>query len=265
MKIYSRLFITSIIVLGQALSLLSCSYSLIPFCQSVDQLSNHVVVTGTVQSVDQDGIDFQVRDVLRGEENRDVIRIWDGTDFDCNGPFSMAAADLGTVGTELVLVLPLIDSLENTWDVLGDYRRPTYFGPTTRLEIEDNFVVGYMTLSSISGPFAMQDTVSYENFVAAWGADLDCSQLSVSTTEPDQAPVVWHGSHVTDLLYLEFASADYSRKSVQIYDINGQLVHGCSITADQWEVDTSYLSSGMYVLCITSEGSLPYTSKILKS
>jgi|GEM_PF-663865 len=243
----------------------ACSYALIPFCQSVEQLDDHVVLTGTVESSDSDGIDFRVRDVLRGSEDREVIRVWDGTDFDCNGPFSMAAADLGSVGSQLVLVLPIIDSLENTWDVLGDYRRPTYFGPTTRLEIVADVVTGYLNQSPSTGPGITPATVPYDEFVAAWMDDeVDCSDFSVSVQTLRQTTIQWHNNPVDQSLIIQFAPSDNSHKSIAIYNSGGILVHGCSVSGSQWSQNVGLLPTGMYIVTVTADGKLPYSTTVVK-
>lgn len=124
----------------------SCSWSPRSFCETseafVTMHSNLIVVSGVVSTSDSDGVDFDVIEVLEGVESRTTLRIWDGTDFDCNGLHSMAAGDFLRVGDSLVIILPLIDSIENSWDQLGDYRMPMPWGASPFLQVKDGLVQG---------------------------------------------------------------------------------------------------------------------------
>lgn len=123
-----------------------CSWADVPFCQTIQHedttIANIIIVSGVVSQSDNDGVDFDVREVIGGVESRSTLRIWDGTDFDCNGLHSMAAADFLKVGDSLVIMLPRIDSIENTWDQLGDYRMPFPYGGNPFLKIENGIVKG---------------------------------------------------------------------------------------------------------------------------
>jgi len=108
-----KYLLTLIILTTAAASVMACSVIPSSFCYEADRAPDEVIVSGTITGVDADGIDFEIRDVIRGTESRAVIRIWDGTDGYCNGVISMAADEIGAVGESFVLLLPVIDSLEN--------------------------------------------------------------------------------------------------------------------------------------------------------
>ena len=97
-KLYYSLFVLfSFLQAG-----ICCSVVPISFCESSERFDSSVILSGVILSEDIDGIDLEVMEVFRGLEMRSTIRIWDGTDFDCNGGWSMSASDLGEVGDSLV-------------------------------------------------------------------------------------------------------------------------------------------------------------------
>lgn len=71
-------------------------------------------------------IQIKILDQFRGIEQRDVITIWSGTDFECNGPWSMSANSFGNIGDTILVTTRLIETIENTWDIICDYRRSHY-------------------------------------------------------------------------------------------------------------------------------------------
>ena len=71
------------LVVCSVVSLLACSFYPYSFCHVNSNIafSEHLVVMGEIVSIDEDGIDLEVIDVLRGEESKSIIRIWDGSGF----------------------------------------------------------------------------------------------------------------------------------------------------------------------------------------
>jgi len=88
---------------------------------------------------------MKVIEVLRGEESSTTIRIWDGTDFDCNGIRSMAASTIGAEEEVYIIALETITEIENSWDVIGDYRRPMHYGRTPELKVDGEIVTGFIS------------------------------------------------------------------------------------------------------------------------
>ena len=126
----------------------SCSWSPVSFCETIQTYEtsniNSVIVSGVVTQSDADGVDLEVIELLEGVETRTTLRVWDGTDFDCNGFHSMAAGDWLKLGDNVVIILPLIDSIENSWEKLGDYRMPFPWGSNPILRINDGLVEGFI-------------------------------------------------------------------------------------------------------------------------
>lgn len=124
----------------------SCSWEETSFCKTLDIFETWhpslIVVSGVISGSDDDGVDLEVIELLAGVESRTTLRIWDGTDIDCNGLHPMSASFFLNEGDSLVIMLPLLDSIENTWDVLGDYRMPQPYGTSPFLKISEGQVTG---------------------------------------------------------------------------------------------------------------------------
>lgn len=163
----------------------SCSWGQISFCNTVqhfDSLQNITIVSGVVTSADNDGVDFEVKEVLGGVESRTTLRIWDGTDFDCNGLHSMAANDFLKVGDSLVIMLPMIDDIENPWDQIGDYRMPWPWGSSPFLYIRDGNVVGPIVGDYYQDHSIVELRYEYfvQEFLGSGICDLDLPNLVVT-------------------------------------------------------------------------------------
>ncbi len=228
----------------------ACSYVPWSFCHTCDQFQLNPVISGIITDTVSHGIRLSVIGVFRGLEQRDTITIWDGTDFDCNGPFSMAAKGLGhiygedttIIGDTVIVVLPAIDSIENTWDVIGDYRRPDYFGYEPAMWVKDDTIRGYISGPHYASlPFAVFK-MDYSSFKAHWFSNnLTCSDL-VEIIEIGHSTKIYP-SVVNDKLMIETNEADYS---ITIFSEGGIMLKEKNKT-DNW-IDMSRFSPGLYVV-----------------
>lgn len=223
--------------------LMACSWIPTSFCVTVNDRPGDAVISGRVMNVDADGMDLEVIDVLRGAEEREVIRIWDGTDFDCNGTFSMAASDLGAIGDSIIVVMPMIVAIENAWDVIGDYRRPDYFGRITDLRIINGVVLGYIAGQAMQ-PF---DAIPYVEFVPIWAAGaIGCSDF-LSVGEKGQGSFHLQNP-VHDLLELDLHGVAGPNRSIRVHTMNGHVVLQRDMATSPGRIDVSGLPSGVYIL-----------------
>jgi len=192
-----------------------------------------------------------VIDVFRGNEQRDTITIWDGTDFDCNGIFPMDAqglalghyyGDTTLIGDSIIVVMPKIGSLENTWDVQGDYRRPDYFGYEPNLYIKNDTVRGY-----ISGLWSVFERslfrMDYTAFKSHWfDNNMECINL---VSVKDKAVMVKvYPVAVSDKLMIETNAANYS---VSIFSGNGVKLIEKNNSAKGF-IDMSNFHTGLYLV-----------------
>lgn len=250
-------FCIAALMLGQGA--LACSWIPSPFCATSNERPDDVVLSGRIVGTDMDGIDLEVIHVLKGSESRDTIRIWDGTDFDCNGLFSMAAADLGGLNDSIIVVLPMITTIENAWDVLGDYRSPYYFGATPSLIIRSGLVNGYYAGPSWS-PMA---PIPYLEFMANWnnGPNHCSTYLSIEATDLTP-PFAAHLVHTT--LNLTIRDDVALGSTIRMYAANGQEVVAEKGITGSMRIDLSGLSAGMYNIILAQQDGSRSFARIMK-
>jgi len=103
----------------------------VSMCHSGTYVSDEIIVTGTISNSSTNSIELTITNVLVGTENSNTITIWDGTTLECNGPWTHDANDMGTIGDTILCMIVPITSIENAWEVIGDYRRPSILGGVT--------------------------------------------------------------------------------------------------------------------------------------
>lgn len=239
----------------------ACSWIPASFCATSNARPDDVVLSGKIVGVDMDGIDLEVIAILKGSESRDTIRIWDGTDFDCNGLFSMAAADMGDLDDTIIVVLPLIDAIENTWDVIGDYRRPVFLnfftdftGFVPNLRVVNGNVSGYIVGPASTPIWGMP----YQEFMTNWNDGPDHCSTYLAVEGMDRTPpFLAQLAHTT--LNLSIRSDAAPGSTVRIYTVNGQEVLAVKGAAGTMQVDLPDLSAGVYnIVLVQQDGTRSY-------
>lgn len=116
---------------------IACSFPVFPFCQSAGELEHTAVFVGIITNQFEKGVQIAVIETLRSckTENTNQIRIWDGTDINCNGLFPMTTNFYGELGDTVICTVEAIQFRENIWEVIGDYRRPSSLNHTTYLNV----------------------------------------------------------------------------------------------------------------------------------
>lgn len=242
----------------------ACSFFADSFCQTANSQVEATITLGVISGVDSDGINFEVLSVVRGVESRSDIRIWDGTDFDCNGPFSMAASDFGVVGDTLLIILPLIDEIENDWDVIGDYRRPDNYTSTSVLHVIDGVAYGLIQGDAISPPEFNLLSFPLDELVDYYSEDQNCSQITEVTDiyydrdfqaypNPTRGAItiVWE---VTTL-----------KTQFRIYDAQGNIVEDRMLNAKSTNVELGHLAAGLYTAIIFVGGEPHAMTRLVRS
>ena len=246
-----------------ATPIVACSFSPKSFCSGSADLENNIIIAGEIIGVDNDGIDVRVFQWFKGNATSDTIRVWDGTDFDCNGFFSMAAGDLGGVGDSVLLNLPVIDSIENTWDVIGEYRRPGYIQYTRSLRLEGDTLFGFINGLPLGSSQNLYK-VSYDTFLDAWNND-DCPKLILSSSEVSLKKEdirVINPFHQT--LNIQIDSKIQSNNKLDLFSMTGQLIKSKTSKEHSISWKVPGLRSGIYLLRITSEDKVVLSFKVMK-
>lgn len=241
--------------------ILACNWTSSSFCSSSQSslFLNDLIVYGKIVSIDNDGIDFEIIDILRGEEDKTTIRIWDGVDFDCNGTFSMAASELGKINDQLIIILPKISKKKSSWEIIGDYRRPNFFEVTPNLRVENEIVYGL-----ISGfetfPF-VEEQATYENFKNSWNTNNNCSSVVLKNEK----------YKIQKLKVLSFpnnkfkiVSDNLSKKEFNIYNVFGLRLKSEFQVNNEVEIDLSEYSLGIYFINLVYENNKIKTIKLIR-
>jgi len=249
-----------IFILALSLKSTNCSWIPDPFCITIEDFPEDVIVYGTVTSRNEQSVDLTIIDVLRGEETREVIRIWDGTDFDCNGIHSMSTETLGRQGDTIVIMLPKIVEIENEWDVQGDYRRPHPYGYRPELGVKDGIVVG----SILEWGYGFQE-VPYDELKEKFlTSSFNCDLILSANPEVEQVDVIEVVNPFVNNLSLVL-SKPFNKGSIALFSSNGALVYQEALNNRlKLNLETSRLNPGLYILEINVENKPYKRMKLIK-
>ncbi len=258
MKKLILLFIVNFVF---TLKLLACSYTPISFCATSESFSENLIVFGKIVSIDNNGIDFEIIDILKGQENKTIIRIWDGVDFDCNGNWSMSASELGAINETIIVALPKISEKKSDWETLGDYRRPDFFGYTPNLKVNNGIVSGYITDNNAgSEPYNRQ--ADYEIFKNSWETNQNCSSV-VLGTENYKSESTFKILSLSNNKFKILSNKNAEFK-ISVYNINGLKIESNEIIQKEFEIDLSKYSTGIYFVSLTYKNNRIQNFKIIK-
>jgi|SRR5687767_2380398 len=226
----------------------SCSIIPEPFCWTLDQYSDDLVISGVIVATDSNGIDIEILEVLRGEESRSIIRVWDGTDFECNGNWSMSASDIGSLYDTIVIILPKIIDIENEWDIIGDFRRPNPYFHITELNVEDGIVSGFISGDALAPPGYNILSMNYEEFRNMIITAGQCSIINSIENQSYEHSTVSVNNPFESILSITFK--DFVKKGyLKIYSWNGHTCIKKEINfARMIEVELQDFPDGMFFL-----------------
>ncbi|PWG05661.1 T9SS type A sorting domain-containing protein [Polaribacter aquimarinus] len=243
------------------IKLIACQWIPDSFCATSQSSSylNDLIVYGKISHIDNDGINFEIIDVLRGQEKRTSIRIWDGVDFDCNGIFSMAASELGNINDHLIIILPKITEKKSNWEVIGDYRRPDFFLFTPHLNVENGVVYGVI-FGQLDKSY-VEDQANYLNFKNSWNANNNCSSVILRNKnhEFEELKVLTLSKNK-----FKIVSNRSEKKQLKIYNIFGLKLESEFQVNNEIEIDLSSYSSGIYFIYLIYENNKIKTIKLVK-
>lgn len=242
------------------LKFFACSYTPISFCATSESFSENLIVFGKIVSIDNNGIDFEIIDILKGQENKTIIRIWNGVDFDCNGNWSMAASELGELNETLIIILPKIAEKKNDWEIIGEYRRPDFFGYTPNLKVENGIVSGLIS-GNVSYPY-VEEQANYEIFKNSWKTNQNCSSVVLGTENYnlEETFKIYTNSNNK----FKISSNKNTEFKVRIFNINGLKIESTELIEKEFEIDLSKYSAGIYFINLTYENNKIQNFKIIK-
>lgn len=238
--------IVLLFLLVQIKVLSACSGFPVAFCQLHAKQPNDLVFSGVIVAKGTQSLQIKVMDVFRGAESRSVITIWDGKDWYCNGNVSMKVESIGSVGDSIVAIIPLINSIVNPWDVIGDYSRPEWRFAEPVLRISGDTIYG---LISGDAPHWHLFKMHFEKFKTYWIENQgNCAGLvSVPEFKTESIPTVRQiGSELT--IHLQ-GSSFYSITIYSIYGRKLKEIRALGVTA----VDLQEYVAGLYILHVSNE------------
>lgn len=230
----------------------SCSWNWITFCETIDSHPNRTIISGYITQVDDDGIDMEVLSVLKGQEERTNIRIWDGTDFDCNGLHPMNASLLGSVGDSIIVILPIIDTIENYWDVIGDYRMPILYGDKPLVKVENSMVL-----------YEWGINFSYQSFIEMLSEEGTCESI-LSSTEAKKTSFKFFPNPTYDYINLN-VNMKFENSNLSIFDVSGKIVLESYLDKSNANINVNALLPGIYFVIISKDGKIITQERIVKN
>lgn len=206
-------------------------------------------------------IQLLILEVIRGTESKSVITIWDGTDIECSGNFSMKASGMAFYGDTILAVLPKIQSIQNPWDVVGDYRRPAWLYATPVLKIQNDTLRGLVAGNSQAlGPLLwLVLKMNYAEFRSGWSNTFDCS-LHVSIEEENVAKQPLIKQEGTKLL-VSFSGFDV--KNFVVTSLEGRIISKFT-EVKPFVLNMENYAAGMYLLNVTTDDGRFYRFKIVR-
>lgn len=229
-----------------------CSFFPTSFCETINLYPENLVISGIVVATDNFGIDIQVIEVLRGVEDKPVIRVWDGTDFECNGHFSMSALGIGALYDTVIIMLPQIVGKENDWDVPGDYRRPNPYTQTPELDVEGGIAIGFISGDYWAPIEYTLTSVDYDSLTQDLMVNGDCSSIFSANKEADAESDLYVSNPFTSGIIVQSASP-LPEGSIKLFSISGGLYLQKQVSGEQLiELNVQDLPPGIYLIEVSS-------------
>lgn len=256
-------WLTLFVILVSLWKTIACQNYPVSFCETTNRgvFKEDLVVFGEIISKDENGINFEIIDILKGVESKTIIRIWNGVDFDCNGNWSMSASQLGEVNETLVIILPKIKEKKSDWDVIGDYRRPDYFGYTPSLKVKNEVVSGFIKGLFISNPYKEEET-NYSTFKNSWQTSNNCSSVVLETKNYQKGETI----NILTLSNNKFKIISKSLKinEIKIFNAIGVKIEPTIFVNKEVEIDLTSYAAGLYFITLRFENHQLKTIKLVK-
>lgn len=257
-----KAFLILILIISATTSF-SCSCELISFCETASTRPADNIFKIVILAESTHSIRVLKLETIRGAELNDTLIIWDGTDYDCNGNISMSASQIGDPGDTLLIILPAIDSIENEWDIAGDYRMPNWMCNTYKLKIENNILSG-----DINGlyPYYYLENYNYDTFIENWFLGAETCNLIPTTFINDKAielikifPNPSSGQFIINVELLT-GSIEFS-----VLDASGREIINQPLINKRFLIELTGYPDGIYLLMIRQNDQFTFTDLLVKT
>lgn len=227
----------------------SCSDVPYSFCSRAQFSPNQNIIRGKIIDSIPNGIRLKVISVLRGSETRDTVTIWNASDFICMDTTRMSASLLGDIGDTIIGILPMVDSVREQWQVVGDYVcPPDPWALTERiLKIENDTVKGFISGHEFAPPPYNVLEMNYSDFISYWNSHgSTCHTLSVGISEEKDNQLMISPNLSFTSFTLQLSSPPTAQTYFQLYDALGRQVKHEEITSTITTIHRDNLPGGIY-------------------
>jgi len=176
------------------LSTQACSPIFSQYCETSQYyhfIDMHVFA-GTIAQKNDNSIELNVLELLRGEESKGTITIWDGPIIDnrddpiCPHYFTGYAHGYGSIGDTIFCIVESIVEKQEDHDVIGDYRRPSNDYMTTFVRVKNGIVADFDYYKNFTIPY--NEFVEYACHINIHGCtDADACNYEYSATVDDES------------------------------------------------------------------------------
>jgi len=247
MKLFLNILFSTLIT--SVFYLHACTPIPLSFCDvAMDSYPENPVFLATVVGEGEDWRDIKIARVIRGEENREVIRIWDGPDQWCSGIWLMLAADYGYLGDTIVCTATL--SVVGELAPINDYFHSSVLGGKVRMKVVNGLLQEVFTNYFVP----IQEVLDNPNWEP-------CPGLAQSVDENYDEQISIFPNPATDFVQLECMISNQIQ--IGIYSLEGLLLKEETILPAE-RIDISQLPKGILMMRVLMENGDLFYRRILR-
>ncbi|MEM8891172.1 MAG: T9SS type A sorting domain-containing protein [Bacteroidota bacterium] len=251
----------SILIFIYSIEAFSCSLAVrdFSFCE-VSEYNRYMIASGKITKKIDRGYIIEVHEVYRGSEERCEIKVFEREDWNCTGiPFDYEIEFMGDVGDVILFHATPIETAETAWEEAGEYRSPY-------VKISD-YDFTNLPLKKVGNKFKGFFAEGQKSIRAdkVWQGLYDCG-IEELLPQPrkicGEFPLKVYPNPANERVFLDQIVESFTR--VQLFDLNGNLVHTQNSYDPSAGIPTANLASGLYIV-VAEVGEATFRQKLLVS
>lgn len=218
---------------------MACDVATSSFCYvSEDAFPESPIFLARVVEAGSDWRDIQILEVLRGEEERETVRIWDGPTAWCNGPFFAPASAYGSVGDSIICIANLKVETDTFSVPLNDYYHTPVLEAIVSMKIQNGLIntLIFESSTSIQMPY-----VEFLNADNNWS---QCMGSAQAVEEVEEEEILIFPNPASD--FIEIENGQKAIRSTVIYSSSGDVLE--VILGQHNSVDISDMPNGLLLI-----------------
>ena len=251
----------SLLILTYTIQAFSCSIAVrdVSFCE-VSEYKRYMIASGKILKKIDRGYIIEIHEVYRGSEERCQVKVFEREDWNCTGiPFDYEIEFMGDVGDVILFHATQIETAETSWEEAGEYRSPY-------VKIS-NYDFTNLPLKKVGNKFkgffaAGEQSVRVEK---VWEKLYNC-EVPELLPQPrricGEFPLKVYPNPANESVFLDQIVESFTR--VQLFDLNGNLVHTQNSYDPSAGIPTAQLASGLYIV-VAEVGDATFRQKLLVS